>query len=127
MDFKEAFGFPIKHAIVGALGTKHNKVFDFTPSWLYPNCYKITEDSEKKVIDILNGNSIPLKMKIDLSYMDGMVYINHDGVIKEFILIRGWGHLTGSGGLNLKPEVAAKLQDDLGNYIVETLSNINVL
>lgn len=35
--------------------------------------------------------------------------------------IRGWGHLTGPGGLNLTDEVAAKFQDKVGRYIVEAI------
>ena len=35
--------------------------------------------------------------------------------------IRGWGHLTG-GALNLKPEVAMKLQDDFGKRVVQLLN-----
>jgi len=38
------------------------------------------------------------------------------------MLIRGWGYLIGTGGLNLSAEKAAKIQDDFGNWIVETLS-----
>lgn len=34
----------------------------------------------------------------------------------------GWGYLIGTGGLNLSAEEAAKIQDDFGNWIVETLS-----
>ena len=38
------------------------------------------------------------------------------------MLIRGWGHLTGTGGLHLSESAAAKIQDDFGQYIVETLN-----
>lgn len=36
--------------------------------------------------------------------------------------MRGWGHLTGGGGLNLSYEEAAKLQDDLAKKIIETMN-----
>lgn len=38
------------------------------------------------------------------------------------MLVRGWGYLIGTGGLNLSAEEATKIQDDFGNWIVETLS-----
>lgn len=40
----------------------------------------------------------------------------------KIMLVRGWGYLIGTGGLNLSAEEAAKIQDDFGNWIVETLS-----
>jgi len=54
-----------------------------------------------------------------LSYENGSIYFSG----KEVLLIRGWGRLTGGGGLNLPHEVAAKLQDDFGNWIVNVLNN----
>ena len=36
--------------------------------------------------------------------------------------IRGWGHLTGGGALNLSQEVAMKLQDDFGKRVVRLLN-----
>ena len=38
------------------------------------------------------------------------------------MLIRGWGHLIGTGGLHLNDEDAAKIQDDFGQYIIDTLN-----
>lgn len=35
--------------------------------------------------------------------------------------IRGWGHLTGCGALNLPPEEAIEIQDDFGEWIVKKL------
>lgn len=37
------------------------------------------------------------------------------------MLIRGWGHLTGCGALNLPDHEAAKIQDDFGEWIVKKL------
>jgi hypothetical protein len=36
--------------------------------------------------------------------------------------IRGWGYLTGIGGLRLDVNTAAQLQDQFGDYIVEQLN-----
>lgn len=43
----------------------------------------------------------------------------------KIILLRGWGHLTGVGGLHLPPDVAAKIQDEFGEWIAKTLNNKN--
>ena len=51
-----------------------------------------------------------------------MIYLEKDGERKEFILIRGWGNLTGTGSYNLDGEYAGKIQDSLAEYIVEKLN-----
>jgi len=40
----------------------------------------------------------------------------------EAILIRGWGGLTGIGGLNLSTLEAAHVQDTFAEYIVKQLN-----
>jgi hypothetical protein len=36
--------------------------------------------------------------------------------------MRGWGYLTGTGGLNLNRNVAAKTQDQMAEWIVELMN-----
>jgi len=58
-------------------------------------------------------------------YSDGGFIFTHSkatGVDIKVFLIRGWGHLTGIGGLHLPQEEAARLQDEFEQYIVETLN-----
>ena len=38
-----------------------------------------------------------------------------------FIMIRGWGHLTGMCALHLDHDVARKIQDDFAKWIVDKL------
>lgn len=57
---------------------------------------------------------------------DGMYSRTHDAIFrnnKPFMLIRGWGYLTGTGGLKLTPEEATFIQDCLGDYIVNKLND----
>lgn len=56
-------------------------------------------------------------MKHEVRYDKGIVSINRANIIR----IRGWGHLTGCGALNLPSEKAAKIQDDFGEWIVKKL------
>lgn len=49
-------------------------------------------------------------------------YILADG--KPILIIRGWGHLTGCGALNLPSEEAAKIQDDFRDWIISKLRRI---
>ena len=39
------------------------------------------------------------------------------------IIVRGWGHLTGCGALNLPPHVAAKIQDSFVEWIRRTITD----
>ena len=38
------------------------------------------------------------------------------------IIVRGWGYLTGCGGLHLSPDIAAKIQDDSIGWIKKTIT-----
>ncbi len=54
------------------------------------------------------------------------IYRPHDQMILNngviLISIRGYGYLTGTGGLNLSGEEADKIQDEFGQYIVDKLN-----
>lgn len=46
-----------------------------------------------------------------------------DTMALDVLSVRGWGYLTGKGGgLGIDPEVAAKIQDNFGKWVVETLN-----
>lgn len=72
---------------------------------------------QNNIVDIINGNSKPLTQHS---------FIHKDGIISEngneFILIRGWGNLTGIGGHNLHPKEAINIQDTFAEFIVEQLN-----
>lgn len=60
------------------------------------------------------------------AYGSNWVYDSHGQFIKSASLVadnllrlRGWGHLTGGGALNLSKEEAEKLQDALGSLITK--------
>lgn len=59
-----------------------------------------------------------LKLSINPKYP---IQILNNG--KPFILIRGWGNLTGIGGYNFSEEKATIIQDDFRDWIIYKLSN----
>ena len=75
-----------------------------------------TESNIKTIIGILNG-TLKKKVTNKVTYEQG--YIKLDG--QPMLLLRGWGHLTGCGALNLPPDQAAKIQDDFANWVVNKL------
>ncbi len=62
---------------------------------------------------------LKLPLKYDLS--TGQLILNADG--RMLFQLRGWGYLTGTGGLNLDREYAAKVQDQIGETLVEMLNS----
>lgn len=97
------------------------EVLDF---WVYTQgdvrCFdwiaRVDSRTRKELIRILNGNS-KKRVKHEVKYDKGIVSIK--GV--NIMLLRGWGHLTGRGALNLSPEEAIEIQDDFGEWIVKKL------
>ena len=72
----------------------------------------------KNIVNILNGETFACKYAKEEIKTDKAKII-----VKDYpILIRGWGNLIGSGGLNLNPKEAAKIQDDFIKWIIEEIT-----
>ena len=85
-------------------------------------CVDIPLDKKQELIDVLN-NTVQRSFKYKF-YQEG-IEIYSDNPIFEgepVLLIRGWGYLTGPGGLHLPQEEAIRIQDEFGDYIVEQLN-----
>lgn len=100
-SFKMAFDFPFMR---GMFSDDKNEIL-------------LEPENQQKIVDTINGTGTNY---IDgLTYDKGMILLNGD----LLIMIRGWGHLTGmGGGLGLDNEVAAKIQDDFGKFIISKLT-----
>ena len=71
------------------------------------------------IIDIINGEC-PTDYEAKWTAGDDVTEIYYDG--KFQFLVRGWGHLTGCGELNLPEDLAAKMQDGFIAYILDRLN-----
>lgn len=96
------------------------KVFTADDKMALDWCRNFTSPVKHQVIDIINGTQKPLHNNNQF-YRDG-VLIYHKDIQKPILRIRGWGYLTGTGGLHLSQEEAIKIQDEFGDYIVEQLN-----
>lgn len=77
---------------------------------------------QEQVIDWINDVVGTIKPVLgEIKYDRVRSCLTEDG--HHWIEIRGWGHLTGAGGLNLPDIEAIDIQDDLANYIIEKLTN----
>lgn len=75
----------------------------------------------------MNGTELPAKMSFghpvyEGSMSDSIVRFKADGEEIE-LHVRGWGFLTGCKRLH--PNVAAAIQDDYGQFIVDCINSIN--
>ena len=106
------------------------KVDDYCPiiTWTADNqrafdwCVDVSSEKQQELIDMINGTKRhQFKHKF---YREGIgIYSDNPIFDGELILIiRGWGYLTGIGGLHLPQEEAIKIQDEFGDYIVEQLN-----
>lgn len=71
----------------------------------------------KDMVNVLNDKKVDTNYP-KLSIKDGCDLYWEDIIIGAF---RGWGYLTGPGGIHLPDEQAVKLQDDMINFVLEKL------
>ena len=110
-NYKEVYQFPLHMDSFCSLYVySNNKVMTFEV--LSENAKKI-----KEIIDVINGLSNKTYEKV--SYSDEVIHVDNE----PMFLIRGWGHLTCTGGLGLKPKDAAHIQDSFCNFVVDKLLN----
>ncbi|MCK9416529.1 hypothetical protein M0Q97_07730 [Candidatus Dojkabacteria bacterium] len=120
--FKDYFKFPLVYDDGLVFTSDYGRAFDFPLHYLYPNAVNLTEESQQKIVELLNNPTIKFEPKthLNLRFDEDNAIIYQDD--KEFIIIRGWGHLTGCGALNLDGQTATKIQNEFAYYIVETLN-----
>lgn len=94
------------------LDSNHHKVMDFCGN------IKIEQREEflEKICKILNGYTTG-NIKLKVEYSEPHILFGGN----KFFLMRGWGYLTGCGGLRLSPELASKMQDKFAEWVVNKL------
>lgn len=97
-------------------------------SWVYDAddnfAFQFDIDDEvlqNRLLDVINGETQLDNTDLEFTYFFGDV-ISPSNNNSTIITIRGWGRLTGIGGLNLSYDEAGKIQDSLGEFIVEQLN-----
>jgi hypothetical protein len=117
MTFKDVYKFPLKvddYCPIITWTADKQRAFDW--------CVDISLEKQQELIDVLNGTKQhQFKYKF---YREGIEIYSENPIFKgkPVLRIRGWGYLTGSGGLHLSAEEAIKIQNDFGDYIVEQLN-----
>lgn len=122
VNFKEYFRFPLKGDYGLVFTYDNRRAFDFANSWCYRDGLIADDNNQANIIEVLNGSGKKITTDLKLSHDNGIIYSEINGRKQELIIIRGWGYLTGTGGLNLKDDLAAVIQDEFANYIVKMLT-----
>ena len=85
-------------------------------------CVDVSSEKQQELIDMINSTKQhQFKYKF---YREGIEIYSENPIFKRepVLLIRGWGYLTGIGGLHLSEKEAIKIQDEFGDYIVKQLN-----
>lgn len=121
-NFKNYFKFPLKyledHFMSEAMvfTSDSHRAFDF-----------LFDDNgsglKKDIVKVLNGEkvhpSVKSRLGTNFEYDKGLLTVDSSRIL----VIRGWGYLTGIGALNLDSTLAAEIQDEFGEYILNKLMN----
>ena len=115
-----------------------NKIKDFSNAWKLPfvkdpeglhvyvwdnahnMCFNFLKDDQEeydRVVDLLNGKSRKF-FKIAICVDGQRILVSDDerAEPEKILLVRGWGHLTGTRALKLPREKAIELQTQLIEY-----------
>ena len=114
-DWKEVWVAPFREDF-GYI-TSFNDVMTFTVDMcIDPEDPKI-QGLVNDIIRVLNGDASSRKYS-GLQIQDGCDLYWDGNMVGYF---RGWGHLTGDGGLHLPAEEAVKIQDQLINFVMDKI------
>lgn len=116
MTFKEVYKFPLKvdeYCPIITWTADKQRAFDW--------CVDVSPEKQQELIDMINGIK-QHQFKYKFYRKDIEIYSNNPIFKSPILRIRGWGYLTGVGGLHLSQEEAIKIQDEFGDYIVEQLN-----
>lgn len=81
--------------------------------------YDNSEEMMYRLAAILNGEIEPATRK-DYECNDPEICLGG----KVLFVVRGWGHLTGAGGLGLAFEEAVAIQDEFAQWVISKLQGV---
>lgn len=87
-------------------------------SVMVADCHQYPDKLIERTCQILNGEA-KSNGNPNISYVNGEIFNGP----QPLLVIRGFGYLTGTEGLNLPLETALKIQDEFGKWICRKLRN----
>lgn len=118
--FEKAFKMPFRLSDIDWIhDANDNFCIDFVAN--------IDDNTKKMIVEVVNGIRKPKNPALLASYdkkRGTILFSDSKHKEREVMRIRGWGYLTGTGGLNLPYEDAQEIQDSLAEYIVNQLTTL---
>lgn len=123
MTWKDVYELPLQHLWSKCMTANNNMAFDFMNSFMKGmftrHLVVLSTEQREDIIAMVNGDK--------KGTIEGVVeFIKDEGIItvdgKVLLLLRGWGYLTGTGGLNLSTDQAIEIQNSFGEYILQKLT-----
>lgn len=126
LTFKDFYDLPFKDCKISSWCFDQNNYFAFQCDALYED--DVDYPQFKKLLDVINDtpNIKPFECKtLEFKISDSKQRIYYRTATssdwKILFMIRGYGNLTGTGAYNFPHDIAAKIQDTLGDYIYDKL------
>jgi hypothetical protein len=113
LTWKDVYKLPINKDTIGSYAWSSNDVMSLTFNNVSPN--NVLPYDRSRIIQAINGE-LPNRIK-GLTHNGPTFLMNN----VEIFNVRGWGHLTGTGALNLPRDEAEEIQDGFINHIFESL------
>ena len=108
MNWKDVYQLPLKYD-----GYNYAWAENGTMTLMFDG---LKENERKQIVSAINGES---EFCVKGLTFDGCEFY----VDREYVFcVRGWGRLTGTGGLNLGTKKAEKIQDEFIKFIANTLT-----
>ena len=126
MNFKIAYAFPLTRTFNKVFTANSDMAFDFMSPFMAGmvdgEILCLSDENKDGILSLINEDKEGhIEGYIEYDRKSGTIKLNGDVII----LIRGWGYLTGIGGLNLEPEIASAIQAAFAEHIVNKLKSIN--
>ncbi len=110
LKWEDVYKLPLKYDGISYAWTKDNiMALMFTDL--------VSNKNAQDIINIINGTENIKEDRLKWR-VDGVDFYFNDLYL---FCVRGWGHLTGVGGLNLSEQKAEQIQDDFIKYIISKI------
>lgn len=123
--WSDVYELPFKHLGAG-------RIYDANSTFMFQIETRLKDSGYEKLLEVFNGEK-KVKEKINCKVVDEIMIQCDAFVVKatderqfaDFILIRGWGGLTGNGygGRALNSDKASQIQNSLRDYLIERITD----
>lgn len=121
--FKDVYQMPL---VFDYMDGWNSWVYDSKGNFVFQWEFDVMQNKDfvDNVMGAFNGTYKPQTQGM-FYHENGQIFIKTQVPHRHIITIRGWGNLTGVGGMNLPQDEAANIQDTFAEHLVSILNNEN--